>query len=105
KTGSSTANDWLSKLGGRTRLALALAALAILCAPSGAQENTTDYWMEKAQELYHNGSIEEAISAYDEALKIDPDNETILIRKAFDLMVVGKVNESAETYEKALVLL
>jgi tetratricopeptide (TPR) repeat protein len=105
ETGSLAALSGRPNFGAAARLALALAALAIFCLPSGAQENTTDYWMEKAQELYHNGSIEEAISAYDEALNIDPENETILIRKAFDLMVVGKVNESAETYEKALALL
>ncbi len=92
-------------LGTGTSLAIVFAALAMLCAPAGAQEETVDFWMNRAQELYHNGSIEEAISAYDEALNIDPENETILIRKAFELMVVGKVNESAETYEKALVLL
>ncbi len=58
--------------------------------------------MDKAQELYHNGSIEGAISAYDEALKIDPENETILIRKASDLLVVGRVNESVEACDMAL---
>ncbi|HPJ30703.1 MAG TPA: tetratricopeptide repeat protein, partial [Methanothrix sp.] len=105
KNGPLEALTGPSKLGGRIGLALALAALAMLCGPAFAQQETADYWMNRAQELYQNGSIEEAITAYDEALKIDPENETILIRKAFELAVVGKVNESAETYEKALVLL
>jgi tetratricopeptide (TPR) repeat protein len=53
----------------------------------------------------NNGSIEGAVSAYDEALKIAPDNTTILIHKALELSVLGRVNESSETYERALSLL
>jgi len=105
KTGLFAALSGPSKLGVGTRLAIVFAVLATLCVPSMAQEETVDYWMDKAQELYFNGSIEEAISAYDEALRIDPRNETILIRKAFWLLVVGKVNESVETNERALALL
>ena len=87
------------------KLALALLALAALCACVTAQENTTDYWMDKAEEFAYNSSFEEVISALDEALKIDPGNETILIREALYLGIAGKVNESSETYEKALSIL
>ncbi len=87
------------------KLVLALLALAALCTCVTAQENTTDYWMDKAEEFAYNSSFEEVISALDEALKIDPRNETILTRKASYLSLVGKVNESSETYEKALSVL
>lgn len=82
-----------------------LALLAILCISAVAQENTTEYWIDRAENLTHNGSIDEAILAYDEALKIEPENTTILIRKASDLNVMGKSNESLEIYQKALNLL
>ena len=61
--------------------------------------------MERSEELAHNGSIDEAISAYDKALEIEPENATILIRKASDLNVVGKTNDSLEIYQKALGIL
>ena len=86
-------------------LALVLLALAALCSYAAAQENTTDYWTERAEELANNSSFEEAISALDEALKVDPENETVLIRKASYLCVTGRMNESAETYERALAIL
>lgn len=88
-----------------TSLFFCLASLAILCTSAAGQEDTTEYWMNRAEELTHNGSIDEAISAYDEALKIEPENTTILIQKASDLSVLGRANESLETYQKALVLL
>lgn len=84
---------------------LAFMALAALCISAIAQENTTDYWMTKARDFSINGSTEEAISAYDNASQIDPRNETVWIRKAFELQVLGKENESSRAYEKALSLL
>jgi tetratricopeptide (TPR) repeat protein len=87
------------------KLALALLALAALCTCVTAQENTTDYWMDKAEEFAYNSSFEKVISALDEVLKIDSGNETALIRKATYLGIVGKANESSETYEKGLALL
>jgi len=87
------------------KLISCLASMTILCTYTVAQENTTDYWMDRAESLTHNGSIDEAISAYDEALKIEPENTTILICKASDLNVEGRANESQDTYLKALGIL
>jgi len=87
------------------RLIFCLISLVIFCISALAQENTTEYWMDRAEESMNNGSIEGAILAYDEALKIEPENTTILFRKASDLSILGRVNESYEVYERALVLL
>ncbi len=87
------------------KLALALLALATICIAAEAQENMTDYWMDRAGESMNNGSIEGAILAYDEALKIESENTTILVRKASELSVLGRMNESCKVYEKALILL
>jgi len=70
----------------------------------GLQEETVDYWMNKAQELYHNGSIEEAISAYDEALKIDPENATIWQTKGSLWAIIGKKDEALIAHQNALDL-
>lgn len=89
----------------RFKLLFCFVSLTILCISAVAQENTTDYWMDKAEEYAYNSSFEEVLSALDEVLKIDSGNETALILKASYLGIVGKTNESSETYEKALALL
>ncbi|MFA6373859.1 MAG: tetratricopeptide repeat protein [Methanothrix sp.] len=86
-------------------VAFVLLAMTTLLICALAQENTTDYWIDRADESMNNGSIEGAVSAYNEALKIDPENTTILIQEAFELSVLGRVNESSEKYESALYIL
>jgi len=74
-------------------------------ASTAAEENTTEYWVTKAKDLRINGSTEEAISAYDRALQIDPGNETVWAYKALELQVSGREDESSKAYEKALSIL
>jgi tetratricopeptide (TPR) repeat protein len=64
-----------------TNLALALLAIAVVCVSVTAQEDTADYWLEKAYELSTNGSYEEALLAYDRVLEMDPENYTAIINK------------------------
>jgi hypothetical protein len=64
-------------------------ALAALSACAAAQENTTTYWMNKAEEFAHNGSLDEAVSD-DEALKIEPDKETVLVQKTMGSQPLGQ---------------
>jgi len=71
---------------------------------AGDQEETVDYWLNKAQELYQNGSIEEAISAYDVALKIDPENATIWQTKGLLLALIGKDDDALMAHQNALDL-
>jgi len=70
-----------------------------------AQENTTNYWVTKAKDLIMNGSTDEAISAYDRALQIDPSNETIWTYMALELAISGRDDESLRASEKALGIL
>ena len=86
-------------------LILCLISLAILCTSAAAEENTTEYWMNTALAFSHNGSNVEAISAYDEVLKIDPGNVSAWRRKALEFQVLGKENESTQAYERALGLM
>jgi len=69
------------------------------------RENTADYWAKKANDLILNGSTDDAISAYDRALQIDPSNDTIWTRKALELAISGRDNESLQASEKALGIL
>ena len=87
------------------KMIFCLASLAILGLQAAAQEDTVDYWMESAGEYVNNGSFDQAISVIDQALKIDPENASLLMDRADLLNVEGKAKASLETYEKALSLL
>jgi len=89
----------------KTRFAFALLAIAMLCTLAGAQENTSGYWIERAEELSQNSSFVEASNAYEKALQIEPDNATIWHSLGFELITIGKENESTRALEKALSLL
>jgi Tfp pilus assembly protein PilF len=66
----------------KTRFVFVMIALAALSACATAEENTSDYWYKNAGELLSssilkNGSIEDALRAYDKAIEIDRNNATI----------------------------
>src|SRR5690606_720660 len=86
-------------------LSTVMLALAMICTCTQAQENTTDYWMDRANVLIHKDLEEEAVFAYDEVLKLDPKNETALLRKASTLYTLGKEDEGQRAYERALLLM
>jgi len=68
------------------RIAAVIAALVALCicalAEEDEEEDSKDSWREKGHELFLNGSMEEALQARDEALKIDPENATFWLDKS-----------------------
>jgi len=47
-----------------------------------ADENSAASWLQKGHELFINGSMDEALRAYDNALAIDPGNATAWLDKA-----------------------
>lgn len=61
----------------KRRLALTITIIAIaftaLCISANAQE-TVDYWYARALGLGADGHYKEAISAYDNALQLSPNN-------------------------------
>ena len=71
---------------------------------SVAQENTADYWYKKAMERYINGSYEDAISAYNKAIEIDPQNSTIWRSIAIAFRDYGKFPLAIEAYGRAAEL-
>jgi len=87
------------------RLAIVFAAFAMLCACVTAQEDTSGYWMNKAQELMDNESYEEALRAYDSAIELDPEDARIWMGKGDTQSRMGDYNESQKTYENALDLI
>ena len=64
----------------------------------GATEN----WYQKAIELDRMGRAEEAIEAYNEALKINPHDVRSLFNKGVDLQMMGQAEEAVRCYDDAL---
>jgi len=54
---------------------LALVAFSICSACALAQENTAESWYKSGQELERTGAWQEAIDAYDQAIKLNPEYE------------------------------
>ncbi len=59
-------------------MALCICALA----EEDVEDDSKDSWREKGHGLFSNGSMEEALQAYDEVLKIDPENATFWLDKS-----------------------
>ena len=88
----------------KARFAVALLAVAILCASAMAQEKTAGYWLNVGHSLMANGSgsFESASQAFDKAIQIDPVNSEAWLGKAQILTYLGKHIESLEAFQKAL---
>jgi len=86
--------------------ALLLAALAASWATASAEEksvaNSSESWRERGDELWADGSLEEALEAYDKSLLIDPENGDVWLGKALILDILGNTSESQEAYREAV---
>ena len=81
---------------------IALLAIAMLCASAIAQEQSAQYWYEKGQKLDANQSYEDAVQAYENAIKLDPQNSEFLDRKALSLFFLHRNQEATESWKKVL---
>ena len=86
----------------KMRFAIALLAIAMLCATALAQNNTASYWLKKGYELSMNGFNEEALQAYEKVIQIDPENSLAWINKANTLAWLNRTAESNQAYHNAL---
>ena len=72
-------------------LLLALAASwATASADEGSAENSSERWREMGHELFLEGRMEEALQAYDEALRIDPGNATFWLDRSTILDILAQ---------------
>lgn len=100
-------NEMMPNFGPWARLAVILTALAALCICALAEddiedENSAESWYQKGFELWGDGSLEEALEAYDKSLAMDPENGDAWLDKALILDILGDTSESQEAYTKAL---
>jgi len=68
------------------------------------QEQDVKYWYEKGQKLDANQSYEDAVQAYENAIKLDPQNSEFLERKALSLYFLHRNQEATESWKKVLQL-
>jgi tetratricopeptide (TPR) repeat protein len=70
------------------------------------EENTFSYWLDKGDHIvmYGGGSNEEALYAFDMAIKINPENATAWVRKGEVLLGFNKFDEAEKAYDKAIAL-
>ncbi len=104
--------------GRRAKAFIALLALTALCTCALAQDNSSDYsykkadyWYKRGLDLAGSGAYEDALEAYDKAIRIYPDNAGFWDSKA---AVLGslfisennttKYQQSLQAYDKAIEL-
>jgi len=75
-----------------------LIALVALCASAVAEETAED-WVKKGDELYENGSYEEAANSYDKAIQMDPSNADAWFGKGNAVKILYKNPEDTTLYE------
>jgi len=78
----------------KAEFTVALLAAAMLCVSTMAQEENADSWYQKGQELARNGSLLDAVQAYDKAIDLNPGNLDARLNKAMALYEAGEINES-----------
>lgn len=63
----------------RVKISLILALLSSLCLVAATQEETASYWAKQGDDLLRQGSPEEALDAYEKAIQLVPENESLLL--------------------------
>ncbi|NYT01153.1 MAG: tetratricopeptide repeat protein [Methanosarcinales archaeon] len=76
-------------------LVAALTVAAVLCIPAASQddagqENTAAYWSQMGDRYVMNNSLLEAVQAYDRALEIEPENESLWISKSLSYQMLSQ---------------
>ena len=67
----------------------------------GSQPITASDWFDKGQELYFQGKYDDALQAFDEAIKIDPENAAAWQNKGETLDAQHKYDEAVAAFDKA----
>lgn len=100
KKGKPDLRSWAKAAFVLTTLA-ALSSFAV--AEGDSAGNAANLWIEKGDELFENGSYEEALDALNNATDIDPQNAMAWLTKASILgPKLGRYNESLEACDEAI---
>lgn len=81
---------------------ITLIALCIGFTPLLASAKTAEEWNNKGYSLYESGRYEEAIAAYNEAIKIDPVFKAAWYNKGLALYKLGRYDEAVAAYDEVI---
>lgn len=73
----------------------------VITDPRGTDDKSID-WIKRGSEFQAQGNNNEAITSFDEALKLDPSNEVAWNNKGTALLGLGKFDEAIEAFDKAI---
>jgi tetratricopeptide (TPR) repeat protein len=99
---ANNVNNKLVKLKMIGAFACILIALTALSVCAMAQKNTASDWIEKGTDQIENGSLEDALTDFDKAIQIDPNNRLGWINEAYVLDELNRTFESSQASHKAL---
>jgi tetratricopeptide (TPR) repeat protein len=64
-------------------------------------QNSAQDWWDKGVALYYQGKYDDAIKAYEEAIRLDPNYATAWYYKALALKALGRTVDAEAAYAKA----
>jgi len=82
------------------RLISCVLILAALLMPAYGQE-TAEEWLEDGVTFVMQGNYAEAVQAFDEAIRLDPEHAAAWNNKGLALKLLGRTTEANEAYAKA----
>ena len=84
---------------------LGLLSLLVFQGDNGKEHYSVKEWYDEGLELYWIGKYEESTKAFDEALKIEPNNYDLLMLKGWSLHELGKYTEALEAFNQSLKIM
>ncbi len=66
--------------------------------------SSSEQWYERATEAYFAGRYTEALQAFDEAIRLDPNGSDPWNSKGSVLLDLGRYNEALQAFEEAIRL-
>jgi tetratricopeptide (TPR) repeat protein len=84
-----------------TVLGITALAFLMLVSIAGATQST-NFWFHKGRELMSSEKYNEAIKAYDKAIKINPHDSSSWYNKGNSLFNLNKYDDAIEAYNKAI---
>lgn len=86
-------------------LTICILSVAVTAASEGSTDNnTTGFWNNRGDVLLYQYKYEDALDAYNNALKINGSNIAALVGQGYALVGLGRYNESLESFQKAILI-